>query len=239
MYCSQCGQRAEDNDRFCTACGEPIVDRPVVSAESIQGVAQPVEPATSTRCPQCGLWSPKDWRVCNCGYDYVAQAKAGTLTFFPVAIHKLVVLSICTFSFYQLYWFYQNWKRINDASHEDISPFWRALWGVLWVIPLFRRIREQAVAVGLPMVWRADVLGACYMALVLCERLPEPWTLLWFGAVIPLVPVQQVCQRVNDAAGNPEGRNARYSAVNVLTIVVGSIWFLLVLVGTFLPVEPE
>ena len=38
------------------------------------------------------------------------------LPLFPVATHKFIVLSICTLGIYELYWCYQNWKRIKAAS---------------------------------------------------------------------------------------------------------------------------
>ena len=43
--------------------------------------------------------------------------------YFSVATHKFVAMSICTFGIYELYWFYQTWKTMRDATGEKLSPF--------------------------------------------------------------------------------------------------------------------
>lgn len=150
-----------------------------------------VEPTAAATCPQCGHLNPRAARACDCGYDFVSQTKS--LTFFPVATRKLIVLSICTFSIYELYWFYQNWKRIRAyAPHETFSPFWRAFFGVIWAIPLLQRMEEQAGAVGVAGTGSAVVLGVCYILLTISWRLPDPWWL-----------VQQSLQRGEYRGGRP------------------------------------
>ncbi len=56
-----------------------------------------------------------------------------TCPLFPVATHKFIVLSVCSLGIYELYWCYQNWKRLKQASGERLSPFWRAVFAPLWV----------------------------------------------------------------------------------------------------------
>jgi hypothetical protein len=41
---------------------------------------------------------------------------------FPVATHKFIVLSLCSFGLYQFYWIYQNRKRLKRASGERSIP---------------------------------------------------------------------------------------------------------------------
>jgi hypothetical protein len=161
--------------------------------------------------------------------------EAGLGPCFPVATHKFIVLSVCSFGIYTLYWFYQDWKRVRSASHEMLSPFWRTFFAPLWAISLLRRIHMSAEAAEGPITWNAETLGVLYIALTVCMQLPEPWWLVTFGSFVPFVPAVRTVQQVNEAAGNPEGRNSRYSAANVVTIVVGGLLFVLVVVGTIRP----
>ena len=149
--------------------------------------------------------------------------EAGLGRWFPVATHKSIVLSVCTVSAYQLYWLYQNWKRIRKASREQLNPFWRAFFAPIWVIPLLLRIRHSAEAMGSPVRWNASVLGPLFITLTACSMLPDPWWLLTFGSVVTLVPAVQTAKTVNEAAKNPEGSNSRYSTPNLITIVLGGL----------------
>jgi len=166
-----------------------------------------------------------------------APPGAGPLPLFPVATHKFIVLSICTFGIYELYWCYQNWKRLKTASGENLSPFWRAFFAPLWGFSLFKRIRAEAVSAGVPVEWNSGALATFYLVLNMTWRLPDPWWLISFGTLIPMVPVQQAVQRINErhAALSTEGRNDNYSTANVATIVIGGLFLILAVIGTFMP----
>jgi hypothetical protein len=157
------------------------------------------------------------------------------LTLFPVATHKFIVLSLCSFSIYQIYWFYQQWKRIRASSREAISPFWRAFFGVLWVIPLLRRIRQRAEVGGIRVGWGAGALGTLFIVLSVLWRLPDPWWLVTFGSLVALVPAVQTSQEINASANNPEGLNNQYTTANVVTIVLGGLLLVLSVVETVNP----
>jgi hypothetical protein len=155
---------------------------------------------------------------------------------FPVATHKFIVLSICTFSIYELYWCYQNWKRLKTESGESLSPFWRAFFAPLWGFSLFRRIRATAASNGVVTEWSAGVLGTFYLILSLLYNLPDPWWLISLAAWLPIIPVQQAAQRVNERhAAAAEGRNDNYTTTNIATIVIGGLLLVLGIVGMFIP----
>lgn len=57
MYCSHCGQEVNDNDRFCSACGEKVI-RP------------------RRNCPNCGSTIGENDYVCShCGYQLPVEVK--------------------------------------------------------------------------------------------------------------------------------------------------------------------
>ncbi len=68
-------------------------------------------------------------------------------------------------------------------------------------------------------------------------RLPDPWSLISFVSLVPMIPVQQAAQRVNErhTAPSTEARNDNDSTANVATIVLGGLYLILAVIGTFGP----
>jgi len=167
------------------------------------------------------------------------EQPAAVVTEFPlfaVSTHKLIVLSLCTFNVYALYWCYQNWKRLKRYDGDvRIRPFWRAVFANLWGFALFTRVRHMATSNGVATHWSPAVLAAFYFVFAAMWRLPDPWWVLTYASVLFLIPVQQTARRVNDLYGRftTEDRNERYTAKNIVTIAIGGPLFLLAMVGTF------
>jgi hypothetical protein len=196
-------------------------------------------------CPDCRHDVSDAAQACiHCGRPLTPpmQQAATTQTrheFFPVALHKFVVLSLCTLSFYTLYWCYQNWWRIRERTGEQLSPFWRAVFEPFWVFSLFSRIRGHARERGVAAAWDSTVLGLGYLLLCAMGSLPDPWWLAGLGGFIPFLPVVQTIQQLNEGSAATESRNDAYSGGNVATILVGGVIVLLAVAGTFMSEEEE
>jgi len=155
---------------------------------------------------------------------------------FVVATHKFIVLSICTFGLYELYWCYQHWKKLQQASGENLRPFWRALFAPIFNFALFERIEEVAKDDEVLVGWDSRALALAFLIVNVGWRLPGAWWLVSMASFVPLIPVQKTAQSVNERyiALNPGAGNARYSSANILTIIFGGVFLLLALVGTFM-----
>ncbi len=223
IECPQCGQRVSDQASFCPQCGLRF-----------GGVATaPGRPPKDERTIYGELPDPHAVE----GVPPGPTAQPGMLPLFPVATHKFVLLSLCSFGIYELYWAYKNWMRIRDRTGEKMLPFWRAFFAPLWGFALFRDIREMAVAAGVPVGWSAGLLATLYLALNAAWKLPDPWGRISFGTVLPMLPVQLAAQRVNAAHAvySTEPPNGRYTPVNVVVIIVGGLLLVLGVIGSFLP----
>ena len=209
-------------------------------------------------CPDCSANIPEGAAACtHCGRPHTLGASpapppsmAGSgvtsahteggqsqteFSFFPVATHKFVVLSICTFGFYELYWAYRNWQRIQAASGETLSPFWRACFATLWNFSLFGRIRDRVTHDGTTADWSPPFLATCYLLLYGLTQLPNPWWLISYATFLPLVPVQKATQQFNEQNNVNEDLNSNYSGINVAVIILGGILVSLAVFGSFLP----
>ena len=109
--------------------------------------------------------------------DIAADVQAPA--YFPISPAKLVLMCFGTLGFYQYYWFYKNWTAHKQRTGEDIFPFWRTVFGVIFCYPLVRRIGEAASGHGLEvrgLGWWA----AAWIVPSLLWRLPDPYWLLTY-----------------------------------------------------------
>jgi hypothetical protein len=158
-----------------------------------------------------------------------------TPAFFAVSTTKLVVMSVCTLGFYQIYWFYRNWQLIRIREQSRISAPWRSVFGVIFCYPLLRRIKTSASERGLPAPPAA--MAVAWIVVVFLGYLPEPYLLLSFASVFCLIPAQRTANDINSIIAPETDRNSRFGAWNITAVVIGGLFFALALVGAFLGPE--
>jgi hypothetical protein len=149
---------------------------------------------------------------------------SATPIFFPVSGFKLFVMSVGTGGFYDLYWFYKNWKLIRLRDRSDIMPFWRSCFAFIFSYPLFKRIKNASALEGIASEF--SPLG-CTLS----------WTLRWFLfgfspnpfvqafsylGVLALLPIQANVNQLNQKVVPQHNPNNSFSAGNLVAIVVVS-----------------
>lgn len=141
--------------------------------------------------------------------------------YFPVARHKLIVMSLATLSTYQLYWFYRNFELMAARKKENGSTFWRALFAPITAQGLFAQVRLDARSRFITVGWSAGGLAVIYFVLNIACFLSYPWWLLALASVFAVLPVHATAQAVNAIEAPKASPNDVYSAWNVVAIVVG------------------
>lgn len=199
-------------------------------------------PAAAPACSHCGR--PTGGRVTTAtapktqSYSAPAAAYAGpvgaSLPYFEVALAKFVVMSIVTFGLYDLYWMYQQWKRLKIRTMDDLSPFWRTFFAPLWGFLLFWNIRGDAIKQGVSINWGSGSLGLAYLVLNVLWRLPDPWWLISLLSFVPIIPPVRAITAMHDRLAEDRDRNARLSAANIAGAVFGGILLFLAVIGTFM-----
>lgn len=222
VTCRDCGSSISDAAPACIYCG-----RPRSSDE-----AGPTDPPVRTVNKTTRASPP-----ISANPDPIAEphGRAEPLPFYALDVTKFVILSICTFGLYELYWFYRGWQRVRDQYGRDLSPFWRAFFAPLWGFSLFREIRDYASGHGRFVGWTAGLQGTLYLLWVATWRLPDPW---WLISLFSFVPVIPVLHTVNELAVQQSVMpNRTYSAKHIAVIVLGGLFAVLAVVGTFMPAE--
>jgi uncharacterized protein DUF4339 len=209
--------------------------RPEAVPEIAAGLQGAPAPAPFPPPPvQSAGWSPA-----------VAAATAATAEpprpapWFVVGPVKLAVMSIVTLGLYQVFWFYRHWKQARDVQHDDVWPIPRAIFGVIFAYPLFSELADTAAVRGHAHVPNAIFSTILFVALTVAQRLPDPWWLVTFFSVVPLLPIQRAANAIalEDAPGTDP--NTRFTGLNWVGIVVGGLFLLLALIGTLIPEEAE
>jgi len=155
--------------------------------------------------------------------------------YFPASLTKLIVLSICTFSLYQIYWFGENWRLENNRTNEGLRPAWRAIFGLFFCHALLSRIKRYARQAGVPATYPPALLTLAWILLTLSYRLPDPYSLVGIFSFLPLLPVQGTIRRINRQETPQADRNTRFSGRNWVAVVIGGIIYVLAVLGTLIP----
>lgn len=158
-------------------------------------------------------------------------------TFFAVSVPKLAVMSLFTFGAYEVYWHYRNWRLERRRSDRRFSVLLRALLGPLFAFLLFEHVQGQQRALDLPAIPEPGALALAYLILSATWRLPEPWWLIAVFNFLPLLVVQAGVNRLNARVAPLAPRNDRYSAANVIALLLGALLMLLVIIGLLLAPE--
>jgi hypothetical protein len=154
--------------------------------------------------------------------------------FFATSPLKLVVMSYVTFGFYDLFWFYANWQRMRRRGHPRISPFWRTFFSIFFCYSLFRTVKETAKAENIKVRYSPGLLAVGWALASILWGLPSVGLILSFGAVLLLVPVQNTMNDVNCALYPNHDPNTRFTAWNIVAIVLGGPLLAAAVVGSFL-----
>ena len=168
---------------------------------------------------------------------------------FRVGTSKLLLMCVVTFGYYQLYWFYQQWRHVQRRG-ERVHPAPRALLNLIFCYPLFRRVSADAMERGVPRVpsalacavgwilpWVAALLIWASQSLVfpLPLSVSVPLSLL---QLLPLALVQRAASAAALAAVPGADPNTRLTPINWLVIALGVMILLAALQATPTPSAP-
>jgi hypothetical protein len=208
--------------------------RPELVAELTAARERSVTPAAASRS-----WSaPAGAAQASATADAVAGGAAAP--WFRVGTAKLVLMCVVTFGFYQLYWFYQQWRHVQRRG-ERVHPALRTLFAGIFCYALFRRVSADAAEHGIPRVPSALACAVGFILLSVAVQLPAPWSSISLLSLLPLALVQRAASAAALAAVPTADPNTRLTPINWFGVVLGvSILVMMVLAETLAPVTaPE
>ncbi|KUK66438.1 MAG: hypothetical protein XD85_0223 [Parcubacteria bacterium 34_609] len=197
-------------------------------------------------CKHCDNKLANDAKFCNkCGKPVEVQG-GSMIEYFAISPKRLALFSILTFGIYEIYWFYKNWQAVKKFDGQNISPFWRAIFAIFFCHSLFKKVLESAKSHAYQNSYSPGWLATAYILLLLTgnglsriESYDIGFNLIWLiiaiATFIPLLSVQKAINFNNGKIKDDFELRKEFSGGEVVLIVIGAIWFLLVLIGIFLP----
>ena len=155
--------------------------------------------------------------------------------YFPVSTAKFILLSVCTCGFYELYWFYNQWKGERTRGGQPLSPFWRTVFAPIFAYSLFRRIKEFGQSSAVPVRYSPAALACTFWALSLSSSLPDPVWMISFLSFLPLLPVCATVAAINRKYAPDSDTNASFSGANLAVAICGAFFVILGVLGTLIP----
>jgi hypothetical protein len=155
--------------------------------------------------------------------------------FFPVGRLKLAVMSVFTLGFYVIYWFYKNWKCVQENFKDKVNAPIRAVFYPIMAYSLFRRIRAHARSAGIEARFPAGILAIAIFLITVPGQIVDRSGLSALLCVLLLLPVQNTVNAINRKLAPGADPNERFSGANIAWIVVGGVLLLFALIGAFAP----
>jgi hypothetical protein len=152
----------------------------------------------------------------------------------PCSTLKLLLLSAATFNLYLIYWFWKNFRH-EQRRNPEISAVLRTIFSGIFFYTLARSAADEADTRGLPARYSSGVLtAALWVAAIVSNQLPDPWSLLVFLFALILVPVQRTVNRINRDIDPALGDAERFRGWEIALVVPGGLLLLLAIAGTFM-----
>ena len=168
-----------------------------------------------------------------------------TPIFYVVAKKKFFILFITTFSFYSYYWFWKQWNIRRKATGEKMWPIARAIFAIFFVYSLFEEIElaaNKVTSIANPRLHIAAVVYIVGEVLFKILDKTSPIAIVYLASTILLVGILtfsawQAQSQANIASLDTEGKsNSNLTPLNYIWIVLGTLLWLLIMIGTF--IEP-
>lgn len=163
--------------------------------------------------------------------------------FYVVSKKKFAILFFITIGIYSAFWFYEHWKKNKIANNSDIWPVPRAIFNIFFTHSLFKVIndkKEKVVPDSKP--WNHSLIATLYVVLSVLSNFIDfipiaSNTVLVDFMFFILIPIfywllWDAQRMANIAQSDPKGNsNSSFSFWNYFWIVLGTLFWLLVLVG--------
>lgn len=187
--------------------------------------------AGAVKCRHCAEWV--DGRRPARGFPQTSRQ--GFSNGQPV--WHLVMLSLATFSLYQFYWFYRNWRHLRSYRDVSIRPGWRTLGlfvPILGYVLAYSQLRDLRDFSGEACDCDAYSPGWIFIIWFVLNalwRLPDPFWLLALSSVWPLSIVQAVLNSYWRKEQPDLPVRTRLSGRQIFLLVIGGMALAIVLLG--------
>lgn len=182
----------------------------------------------------------------------VGNVETDESTYYVVGARKFFLLALLTANGYLIYWFYRNWMGVKRRDRSNIWPAPRGLFYIFFTHSLFSDVDDNLKRNDQSFDWSPRGLASLIVFTMIFGAVMGNLSQRWIGspltdilniAVFPAISLMFIkAQRaINLYSGDPEGtENQGLTVVNWVWMVLGSLWWMLMLFGLYAAVfAPE
>lgn len=146
---------------------------------------------------------------------------------------KVALLSLATFGFYSLYWFYKQWKQIQITSRHEIRPVWRSIFSPIFSFSFFSELEDDLERHRLKLPLPSVVLGVVFLVAMILRRFDDIYGWLYFAHIVPLVIGQVYANRLVLIEQPAALIDRKWGFGSGILMTLGALVWGLVILGTF------
>lgn len=147
---------------------------------------------------------------------------------------SFIILNIATFNLYSIWWMYKSWTFFKYRETYDIQPAMRAIFSIFFIFGLFERIRNFSGSFGYEAGFKSAVLFVAILLVQLMVYLPEEYWLVSYAAgFLYALPVKALNEGIRLSGDYETEEQIGFTKGETIAIVVGSLMWVLVLIGLF------
>lgn len=161
----------------------------------------------------------------------IFEKKEGGETVEIMGLGKFIFLNVITFTLYQVWWTYKAWDYFKKKENLDIIPAARAIFSIFFLNSLFGNILRAAIDKGYSKNYIPVVLFLGYIVTAILANLPMPFGLITVFSFVFFIPPFQALNYEKENSPNNVVKQDRWSARQVVLVVLGGIFWAFILVG--------
>lgn len=155
-----------------------------------------------------------------------------------ISTSKFIFFSLLSFGLYQIWWMYKEWRFLLQKDQLDIMPAFRAFFSIFFLYSLFNRIQQFALDTGYSKTYLSIVLFILYLCISMIALLPDPYWLISLATVVVMIlPFKAMNAAKRNSKDIQVVELHKLTAPQIALIVLGVIWWLLIILG--LTIFPE
>lgn len=174
-----------------------------------------------------------------------SQVQSNEMEFYVVSPKKFLVLFLCTFGVYTVYWFYKHWSLYKKSSSEDMWPIMRGIFSIFFTHSLFALFEMKYANKTGENPKSINYLATTYVVFAIgcqiCGSFSDngygnPATLYLSYLILPVScwVLYKAQSLANYASEDVNGEsNSKLTGLNYFWLVLGAVFWFLILFGLY------
>lgn len=164
-----------------------------------------------------------------------AQPEREQIIVYPIiSTNKFLTLCFFSLNLYKLWWMYKTWRFFRDREGLDIYPALRAILSIIFMIPLFEKIKTLSINDEGASNYNSILLFLGVLSFNLLGYLPQPYHLISIFASVFFISPFEAFQKGIEATGDYQVEEQQgFNPNQVYILIIGGVFWMMLIFGMF------